>query len=1252
MLPIWNGGPIGARRKACFQQLVRRLIFATGWQGLRRVSFRSGEGVQLSGWDGVVEADEGTPFVPADVSGWELGTNRNVGRKAQEDYRKRTEDLKGLDLDRTTFVFVTLRRWANKREWEQDRRREGIWRDVRVYDADDLETWLEQAPAVHVWLSIRLGKRPADVLDLETYWEDLRHTTHPPLSPDLVLGGRKEVITQIHKWLYAEPTPLPLQAESREEAIAIFAAALHSLPEEERTSLLSRTVVVRSEQALRVLAAQLCPLIFVVDFEVDALAVAGATRQKHHALVPVGREVSPTDRTTIVPRLSVHAAAKVLADLGLPDNDARRLAMLARRSFQAFRRKIASCPELHQPVWAQPAEAEKPALVAAMLAGAWKETVEGDREAVARLASSDYEKVRDVLTRWAHTSDPPVRCIGGMWYVVSREDAWSLLARYLQPDDLKRLEEVVLFVLGSPDPRFDLPERERYMAGVMGKVPRYSAGLCRGLAETLAVMATSQEVKSVADGRSPSRMAALIVRKLFERANADWRVWASLSEWGVLPVLAEAVPDEFLQAVEDGLRGDDPLLLRLFAKDDGGPFTSSPHTGLLWALETVAWSPEHLGYASRLLAKLARLDPGGRLANRPQNSLRSIFLPWLPQTAASAEQRLRVLDGLRAEEPQIAWKLMVQLLTGMQGVGLSTAAPRWREWRSEAERRVSQAEYYQMTCELLARLVQDAAQDGHRWKDLVEALPDLPPDLRRSVVEGLEGLDARALREDDRSVIWHALRVLLSRHRSYPHARWALPSDVLDRLDALMRRFEPASPLTRFGWLFGRCPNLPEGEKTDWRAQQEEVARSRVEAVRNVYAQGGFAKVLSLAEGVECPDTVGFAFAQTEEGKCSEDQVLSTYLAADVSAHARFAWGFASGRISVEGREWAEARVSLVGTKWRPEQQAEFLTCLPADARTWGLVSSLGPDTERSYWQRINPLVISEADAEQAVRCFLEYGRPAAAVSVLAHCEKVSASLVADTLEALVESPPEPEEMDSLVIVELIHRLQGSPDVERSRLARLEWAFLPLFGPHGFQPRVLHEELARSPELFVEAIRFVFLAEGEEPVELSEQDVARARWARELLESWRTIPGDRGDGSVDGEALRAWVERARALLQASGHGRVGDYMIGQLLSGSPPGPDGAWPHPAVRDLIEQISSADLEQGIEHGRYNSRGVVTKSLYEGGHQERQIAEDYERDAQTVADRWPRTAAMLRRMAALYREEAAREDREAELRQDLGF
>jgi hypothetical protein len=197
---------------------------------------------------------------------------------------------------------------------------------------------------------------------------------------------------------------------------------------------------------------------------------------------------------------------------------------------------------------------------------------------------------------------------------------------------------------------------------------------------------------------------------------------------------------------------------------------------------------------------------------------------------------------------------------------------------------------------------------------------------------------------------------------------------------------------------------------------------------------------------------------------------------------------------------------------------------------------------------------------------------------------------------------------------------------------------------------VLHEELARSPELFVKALALVFRAEGEEPVEVSAENRARARCAYELLNSWRTIPGDRGDGSVDGEALAAWVARARELLQSTGRRKIGDEMIGQLLSGSPSGPDGAWPHPAVRDLIEHLASTELERGIEIGRYNSRGVVTKDPYEGGLQERQIAESYERDARTIADRWPRTAAMLRRIKDTYLEEAAREDREAELRQDL--
>ena len=49
---------------------------------------------------------------------------------------------------------------------------------------------------------------------------------------------------------------------------------------------------------------------------------------------------------------------------------------------------------------------------------------------------------------------------------------------------------------------------------------------------------------------------------------------------------------------------------------------------------------------------------------------------------------------------------------------------------------------------------------------------------------------------------------------------------------------------------------------------------------------------------------------------------------------------------------------------------------------------------------------------------------------------------------------------------------------------------------------------------------------------------------------------------------------------------------------------------------------------------------------------LAEQFASYARTVRGRWPRTAAMLDRMANSYRAEARREDQQDELREDLGF
>lgn len=109
-------------------------------------------------------------------------------------------------------------------------------------------------------------------------------------------------------------------------------------------------------------------------------------------------------------------------------------------------------------------------------------------------------------------------------------------------------------------------------------------------------------------------------------------------------------------------------------------------------------------------------------------------------------------------------------------------------------------------------------------------------------------------------------------------------------------------------------------------------------------------------------------------------------------------------------------------------------------------------------------------------------------------------------------------------------------------------------------------------------------------------------------------------------------------------------MIGKALSFSPKGPDEAWPDVAVRDLLEELENEGVERGIELAVYNNRGVVSRDLTEGGQQERRLVEAYMGYAGTLSDRWPRTSALLRRVAQGYESEARREDLEAELREDL--
>ena len=188
---------------------------------------------------------------------------------------------------------------------------------------------------------------------------------------------------------------------------------------------------------------------------------------------------------------------------------------------------------------------------------------------------------------------------------------------------------------------------ERFAASIHGKVLKHSADLRQGMTETLALLGIYGDKLTNCSQHKPESIAALIVREIFERA--EWQLWGSLNN--LLPTLAEAAPGEFLSSIESALQQTPCPFDDLFAQEGNGISGQNYMTGLLWALESLAWSEEHLVRVAVILAELASHDPGGNWANRPANSLSTILLPWYPQTLAQIDKRITTIKAIRTDLP-------------------------------------------------------------------------------------------------------------------------------------------------------------------------------------------------------------------------------------------------------------------------------------------------------------------------------------------------------------------------------------------------------------------------------------------------------------------------------------------------------------------------------------------------------------------------------------------------------------------------
>lgn len=1241
-----------------FPRLVRRLILETT-PHLVELGMPAGDGVAAGDWDGSVRTTEATAWVADGLSVWELSVNSSPNTKADDDYSKRTDTPDGTPTSDSTYVEAILRPWTARARWATGKRSDKVWRDVKALGLDDIETWLEAAPITWAWLSEELGLSPYGLRTGLTWWRDWATQTRPTLTPEVVLAGRSNAAEDLEERLASSGSVTTVAGASMEEVCAFIGAIAVNLDEQGKGQVLARLAFVDDVTTWRQLTASSQPLILVPRTPELAREIPAGT--VHNFCVPV---ISTEGSDITLPALDSAEVAAALKSAGVTDRDkAEALGRLARRSLTGLRRNLAVKAVLHRPTWADTSPSRS--FRSILLAGSWGDNLEGDRSIIEALTGTDYESFREEITGIADSpTDPLVIRTDGAWHLVSAVDAWMLLVPKLTHDDMKRFETIVEMVLAEGDPALELPLDQRWRAPIDGKIRRYSGDLRRGLAQSLALLGIYGGTVGWSGGVSGSDFAAYLVRKLLEWASADGtgKAWQSLAD--ILPLLAEAGPDAFLEAVSTATAGDDPLLGTMFQdhSDEPGFFSgSTPHSNLLWALECVSWSPDHFGRAVDLLARLDKIDPGGRMANRPAASLATIFRPWHPDNSVDPDRQITVLDIMRHRHPDAAWKLESSMLPKRHGTHFPISAPAFRTWKPD-KRSVTYGEVWKMTTAAVERCIEDAGEDAQRWSTILDHASELPPADRERVVAALNSLAGQSeFATDLRNTLWRTLVDFIGRHREFPDAAWVLPDEELGKLDALAARYRPNSVYLRLLGLFQSwTPYVGAHRLDNYEVYERELRRQRIEAIREIEAEGGFDAITRLACDASVPGSVGVALANVGS---SHDEALLCWLASEDQDLVSTATSYFSARYSVEGFEHITGLVAR--DDLTVDQRARLLLVARQNLpEAWALAAA-DPELETGYWAAFQPFGLGHNfdKIDEVADRLIQAGRHADVLhlmSMYSHIDKSgprprAAKLIVRALDGLLAHQARSavaRDLSTLDFQQLFAYLEAMREhLELGDLVRLQWSYLSALGYDAKVP-ALSESLAADPAKFVGVVRTVYRARpkseveeaAEDQVDEEQRDTSMATNAYLLLQAWNSPPG-LVDGVMNAEVLRAWIDSAMELLAESGSIEVGLQHIGKVLGHTPPDADGTWPGCVVRNLLEEVQLDHVETGLYLQIVNSRGISSRGLEDGGEQELKLAADYRAKAEALADEAPRVASLFRRVAGSYESDARRNEEAAE-------
>jgi hypothetical protein len=677
--------------------------------------------------------------------------------------------------------------------------------------------------------------------------------------------------------------------------------------------------------------------------------------------------------------------------------------------------------------------------------------------------------------------------------------------------------------------------------------------------------------------------------------------------------------------------------------------------------------------AAFILARLAQVEINDNWTNKPANSLEAIFRAWMPQTAASHEERVALMKALAKRFPDVAWKICVAQFSSLGNGGHYSHKPRWRP---DGQGFGEPFETWEPVTEFIREMIEMALS----WKehtlgslsDLVERLPSLQKDEQTRVWELIEAWAKEKASDTEKAMIREKIRVsLLSRLATIRARKSAGEAALTGKAKDIYAALEPSDVLNKHAWLFRDnwvdepADEIQEIEKIDYQKRHELIERKRIAAMDEILDQRGLAGLLALAQSGKTAGLIGQLAVKNLLAEVDIQEFLRRsfqLVREDKDGAVPFKNLIVGAFHSISNPEEFKRVVKAVSADISEKDMARLLVLAPFDNNTWNLVDMLTETAQDEYWTNAMPGWLNPHDMgdNEGIERLLKAERPRTAFFYCHLClEKIDTLVLYRLLSEMAKGGRDRQGeylIESYDVEKAFKNINKCPTLTIDQKAGLELLYIDVLEKrsHGYGIPNLERYIEDNPELFAQAVIWVLKREdnGADPAELQvppDQRETIVERGVKLMRAIKRIPGHDDHGELNAVRLANWITMVRQSCAELSRAEIADFRIGKLLAHAPVGNDGVWPCEPVRQVMEEIASELMMRGAHEGVYNARGVHWRR--EGGDQERELADKYRAWAQALRFSHPFVSSnLLMKLVKTYEHEANREDLEAEKRRRL--